>query len=835
MFEMMFAASDMTLAAAPVWLGNLWNIGQMIIGFSIIVFVHELGHFAAAKWAGVKVEQFAIGFGKELFGFTKGETRYSFKLLPLGGYVKMLGQEDFVVDKSGELKVKPDPRSFTNKSVSKRMVIVCAGVIMNLIFAAIAFTIVAMVGRMQPPSVVGLVKQDMPAGLAGIQPGDRIVEINGEQVSTFDELMERVSLSAGGETIEIVVERDGKIIDPPFRIVPEYQEEVHRRQIGVSPGSNTRVDVVIQPEGLNSDAATLQRNDKITHVVVDGEKRAVNASYGELERAIRAQMGRPVKLVVQRPKDAETLTTEARHAYNHDVESSEVEVSMKPLMYPVPYNGIQPVSQGRKVQEASVLGFGPRLTIVYTTDKLDGPFDDAGVKMLDVLTRIDTIDHPTYQDAVECFERNTGKTIDLHVRRPYTANKGLSQEAVRFLAEQREKILQTVIVDGASISKFMHAELNESGLPKPEIKSILEKLAAIDDVDAFRGWLENVDVHQLKLKVPTGSLIKDRTLDDYLQVLPVSEGDVLVANIVKEFGSNKTMATVSEIPLYARITRVNDQWLNGWNDFVLALRDHAGKQVQLTYRVLNDIRTVELEVPNCVQAELGLYPGDRIVSIAGQSSIEVPIKQGDNETKVTYYLPDRRAIAALLETNIGKTVKVEYVRFGGEKGSGEYAVTATNTDPWLERIGFSANFYCYALAERNPIANPFTAFVAGTKRAYNATVSTVRTIQRLITRDIGTRNMSGPLGIIAIGSKVADKSALDLLWLLGFLSANLAVINFLPLPIVDGGLFLFLVLEKIRGEPVSIRVQMATQMIGIALIMTIFILVTAQDIYKLFL
>jgi len=835
MFEMMHAAPDLTLAAAPVWLSNLWNIGQMMLGFSIIVFVHELGHFAAAKWAGVKVEQFAIGFGKELFGFTKGETRYSFKLLPLGGYVKMLGQEDFVVDKSGELKVKPDPRSFTNKSVSKRMVIVCAGVIMNLIFAAVAFTLVAMIGRMEPPAVVGLVRQEMPAGLAGIQPGDRFVEINGEPVSTFDQLMERVSLSAGGETIEIVVERDGKIIDTPFRIVPEYQEEVHRRQIGVSPGSNTRVDVVSHPDGMKGDVAALQRNDKITHVIVDGEKRQVNANYGELERAIRSQMGRPVKLIVQRPKDAESLTLEARHAYNHDVESSEVEVTMRPLMLPAPYNGVRPASEGRKIQAASVLGFAPRISVVGTTEDLDGPLDDAGVKLLDVITRIDTIDHPTYQDAFKCFERNAGKTIDLHVRRPFAANKGLSAAAVRSLAELREKILQAVITDGANIQSTVQAQLKASGLPESEFESVQEKIAALADIDDLRGWLESIDVHELKLKVPTGSLIKESTIDSYLQVLPLSETDVLVSDIVKEFGSQQTMAAASEIPLYARITQINDDWINDWNDFVLALRDHAGKQVQVTYRVLNDIRTVELEVPNCVQAELDLYPGDRIVTIAGQSKIDVPIKQGEVEKNVTYFLPDRRATAALLEANIGKTVKVEYARFGGEKGSGEYAVTETNTDPWLERIGFTANFYCYALAERNPIANPFTAFVAGTKRAYNATVSTVRTIQRLITRDIGTRNMSGPLGIIAIGSKVADKSALDLIWLLGFLSANLAVINFLPLPIVDGGLFLFLVLEKIRGEPVSIRVQMATQMIGIALIMTIFVLVTAQDIYKMFL
>ena len=166
---------ELILGEIPGWLGSIWSVVLLVLGFSLVIFVHEMGHFLAAKWAGVRVEKFAIGFGKELFGFTRGETRYCFNVLPLGGYVKMLGQEDFVVDKSGELKVKKDPNAFTNKSVGKRMVIISAGVIMNLLFAAIAFTIVVMVGMRQPPPVVGYIKENSPAARAGLQAGDRIL------------------------------------------------------------------------------------------------------------------------------------------------------------------------------------------------------------------------------------------------------------------------------------------------------------------------------------------------------------------------------------------------------------------------------------------------------------------------------------------------------------------------------------------------------------------------------------------------------------------------------------------------------------------------------------
>ena len=127
--------------------------------------------------------------------------------------------------------------------------------------------------------------------------------------------------------------------------------------------------------------------------------------------------------------------------------------------------------------------------------------------------------------------------------------------------------------------------------------------------------------------------------------------------------------------------------------------------------------------------------------------------------------------------------------------------------------------------------NPIKALWMGSKRAYSATIQTYLTIKHLIfTREVGVQNVSGPVGILRRGSQIAEGGLTNLIWFLGIISANLAVINFLPMPIVDGGLFIFLLLEKIRGEPVSIRTQVVTQLIGIALIVSIFLIVTFQDI-----
>ena len=174
---------------------------------------------------------------------------------------------------------------------------------------------------------------------------------------------------------------------------------------------------------------------------------------------------------------------------------------------------------------------------------------------------------------------------------------------------------------------------------------------------------------------------------------------------------------------------------------------------------------------------------------------------------------------------------VEYVTADGVKKTGSYEVTADNVDPWLDRVRYYATFMCYPLLERHPIHNPVLALQTGVRQAYRVTVQTIQTIRHMVfTHKVGLSKVSGPVGIVRMGTQVADSGMLNLLFFLGIISANLAVINFLPMPIVDGGLFLFLILEKIRGEPVSIKTQIATQLIGIALIATVFLLVTYQDI-----
>lgn len=179
------------------------------IGLGFVIFIHELGHFAVAKWCGVLVERFSIGFGPVILRIKKGETEYVLSAIPLGGYVKMLGQDDADPSQMTDANVAANPRSYTAKSVPQRMAIISAGVINNLISAVIFFMVAFHNGVQVYEPVIGQVAPGGPAWEAGLRTGDRITKINGRsdpQISFLD-VQRMVALSGGPISLEW--ERDG--------------------------------------------------------------------------------------------------------------------------------------------------------------------------------------------------------------------------------------------------------------------------------------------------------------------------------------------------------------------------------------------------------------------------------------------------------------------------------------------------------------------------------------------------------------------------------------------------------------------------------------------------
>jgi regulator of sigma E protease len=183
-----------------------------LVLLTVLVFIHEMGHFLIARACGVRVEVFSIGFGPELFGWTdRTGTRWKFSWLPLGGYVRMFGQEDNVIEGESARAMTAQERavSFRHKGVWSRMAIVFAGPAANYIFAILVFAVLyATAGKVSTPPVVGEVVANSPASEAGIVKGDRIVKVEGDAVDDFSDIIYSVQSNIGS-LLTLELERGG--------------------------------------------------------------------------------------------------------------------------------------------------------------------------------------------------------------------------------------------------------------------------------------------------------------------------------------------------------------------------------------------------------------------------------------------------------------------------------------------------------------------------------------------------------------------------------------------------------------------------------------------------
>lgn len=195
------------------------NIIIAIIIFSIIILFHELGHFLLAKFNGIRVNEFSLGLGPTIVGFTKGETKYSIKLLPFGGACMMEGEDD----------ESADERAFGKKSILARISVVAAGPVFNFIMAWVfALIVIGCVGYDKP--VLSSVMEGFPAEEAGMQAGDEIISMNGSRTHFYREVSQ-FSLFHPGESADIVYERDGERYEVTLN--PKLEEESGRELFGL--------------------------------------------------------------------------------------------------------------------------------------------------------------------------------------------------------------------------------------------------------------------------------------------------------------------------------------------------------------------------------------------------------------------------------------------------------------------------------------------------------------------------------------------------------------------------------------------------------------------------
>jgi regulator of sigma E protease len=212
-------------------LGNIGSWGLVIAGVGLLVFIHESGHFFVAKWAGVRVLTFSLGFGPELFGFTRGDTRYRVSAVPLGGYVKMSGETELP-----EGGYAPD--DYPAKPVWKRSLIILAGVVMNAVLAFLLFGLALSVGLKVPPVVIGTVRQEGAAWEAGLRRGDRILRADGTRLVNFADLQ---FATLPGKPVSLEVQRGDEVFT--VRTEPRVARGERAPTIGVVPESGRRFKV----------------------------------------------------------------------------------------------------------------------------------------------------------------------------------------------------------------------------------------------------------------------------------------------------------------------------------------------------------------------------------------------------------------------------------------------------------------------------------------------------------------------------------------------------------------------------------------------------------------
>jgi regulator of sigma E protease len=217
------------------------NIVSVVILLGVLIFVHEFGHFLMAKRAGVGVMKFSLGFGPRIIGKKIGETEYILSLIPLGGYVKLLGESP-----GEELSEEEDKRSFLKQPVRKRIGIVAAGPVFNLLLAILIFTIVNVIGLPVLTAEIGNLQTDSAALSAGMKSGDKIVDVDGSAITKWDELSEIISQSKGKQLL-ITVHRDGQplsltVVPKLMKTTNHFGETVEAYKIGVSPLPRTFIE-----------------------------------------------------------------------------------------------------------------------------------------------------------------------------------------------------------------------------------------------------------------------------------------------------------------------------------------------------------------------------------------------------------------------------------------------------------------------------------------------------------------------------------------------------------------------------------------------------------------
>jgi len=704
-------------------LGSALDLLVVILGFGLIVFVHESGHFLAARWAGIRVLAFAIGFGPAVaswrkgLGFRRGSsageyerlkggdgapgaspTEYRLNALPFGGYVKMLGQEDL-----NPAAASAAPDSYQSARPWKRMVVISGGVVMNVLSAAALFVVVFMVGLKTEPAVVGVVYRDGPAAQAvatnaqelgitkpGLASGDRIIRIGGRSPREFNDVALAAATSRKGLPVHVLVEREGFSEPVEFEATTEVSVLTGLLDLGIEPIRSARVvepgdeSQIEQLERVLADVGLAGVRPGMRLVQAGGIDTVTGAH--DLIDAVRASGGEPVHVVFEG-------------------EQGRVEGDIQPEPE-LQLGDADPDPKSVSTIE-HLLGLTPVMAVGSVTGPDGKPTRGGrlGLEKGDVFAMLGGLEYPSLPAGIAQIRAHRGRQIDAVVLR--MADDGTLKPVRLTLPVSRR--------NGGTIG-FTPSDTARSNtlLALPP-----ERIAALR-VGA-------------EAKIPAA------------------------ASVIDEPGM--------------RIVRV------------------AGKAVSDLGQVREALRRATRDA---------LEQGQDAASV----DLELQSPAGNPGPSLTRtWTLDRDQLQALHELS------------------------------WMSPIG-PALFAPEQIELK--AGNPFEALALGVGRTKQVMLTTYVTFLRLFQGSVKVKNLYGPVGIAQLGTQIAQRGLVWLLFFGAVISVNLAVINFLPIPIADGGHMVLLIIEQIRGRPVPVEIQNVATIAGLVLIGSLFLIVTYNDVARLF-
>lgn len=827
------------------------------IALGLIIFIHELGHFLVAKACGVRCDKFYIGFdffGLKLLKFKYGETEYGIGVFPLGGYVKMLGQEDnpgetreriakaeaarkiLQQDRDSflkEMKSLPqtndsdaptaegpfteeeiaaaekqidedieaaknlinDPRSYQAKSVPQRLAIIVAGVTMNVILAFIAAVCAFMLGTFKIPCEIGSVHPGQAAWEAGLQADDRLLQIEKNELTYFDDISKNVMLGNRlDDGIQILVKRNNLPTDFAVTAFP--------KKYSLSPmlGATQSVVPVLGelPVTPASPASTMERELLPGDVLVGINDRPVKSNL-DYQKALYATTGENVTFKFLRP--SEEAQEKRREALKELKLGDYAEEEIIEADYVQNAEEFQVMAAPMKARNFGiVLAMGPVQSIRSNQNGLEGA-GRAGIQVGDLIVGFEmTIDGKPQ------MIRNPDP-----MKLPF-----MIQTQTRFLANQ-------------AAAKKLNAAATKAQATS-EAQAISENQAS-DAVNAS----ETVEIAETPQTADAPQTEAEKALATVISTFQPADASTQSAEekpeplkfiiLKKESGKEETVLVEFSQDVFSA-----DQYLFGCGEVL--------PEIGLTYEIKPEAAAV---LPGTEAEKIGVKPGFTMKSIAFTYEEPGKLERTEKEKKIAEQF-GKKMIPHIFRPNVA-TWSMVYHNFMliypllGTKAEIVFEDPATKKTlnaslPLAEYEDAYAyhsdlNFESRRIFIKEGFGN---ALILGGKETWNSLTLVYQMLGKLFSGQVSVKGLGGPVLIAQVAYSSAREGLSRLLMFVCLISANLAVLNLLPIPVLDGGHVVFLLWEGITGKAPNSTLVVILSYLGLLLFLGLTIFVLGLDL-----